>query len=896
MKLSLKIATPTSPVSYALLHSHSLIHYPYTRKVTNFSIVNFSTFNPGTDHNGAYSIPVSDGFCESWQIRKNGMCFEKGSRPFVVVQSKFMEDYVGPSSSTDSLFVFKTLLTFYSGSTYSQTYPLSNQTVYLKCMDFNLKNVLVTDLNGNLVSKNVPLSTSLTDDKYLLLKTDSLGRLSVSIPAVQLVNGKQKLAHTLLFFRTDFMNMNENIMITPDLPLLHSMAKVKSGKDLLKSKDGRTLVNSSVTEQDAEFLASILKKLVGSMINSSLKFRKLDGHSVILRPERTKFSGGTLSSKYIFSEVQVPNSLPAVTLRDVVKVERQLPDDIENSLEGMFKSKDKDELWNEYKAIQSSIVIKRKDETNPLVIIAKAAGSIVTETVDNVVHASGVIIKKFLRTIEDAYQLIFSIFARDLAKFFAALFRWDEIVRTAVFLESHFHKTIGYLKSNIARRSEFIDSVEDTINNATEIFQNMGANKIGSFHNSSNAPNGPKGPESIVDIQISRMISFVGNHASYKATDEDVIKASDEMDSLNKFQSDEFYRKRGFAKGLTNAKWSEIFVHIGNIMKHSGRINIPFVTQIYESIVMKGESKLSVLSLVCLLSSIPPSVLYRLNFDEPLFTKNELDLFVATVNPSKYLLVWETAVNKSLPGVRKTTPRMMRNRLSYALGGAFFFNSLVGGINGIVLSAFPFLYFLQTPFHFIKLLSSFPYSWFYSENSKAEVDLFNFKFLAWLWEWMPFLIGFSNVHGFIGFTMFNFVTVVATTLPSICFILGLYIFQDRFLTETQNSADRTDIVLKTIANLMLQIPSILSLFQSAWAFPWINVLISSLPLLSSGIHFTRLELAMKLNATFFVLRDELKEKLDLSDEEIVIQDRRRHIIIKGIRVNEVKDYLYNKGF
>ncbi|RKP22103.1 hypothetical protein ROZALSC1DRAFT_19975 [Rozella allomycis CSF55] len=875
----------------------------------------YNTFNPGTDHNGAYSIPVSDGFCESWQIRKNGMCFEKGSRPFVVVQSKFMEDYVGPSSSTDSLFVFKTLLTFYSGSTYSQTYPLSNQTVYLKCMDFNLKNVLVTDLNGNLVSKNVPLSTSLTDDKYLLLKTDSLGRLSVSIPAVQLVNGKQKLAHTLLFFRTDFMNMNENIMITPDLPLLHSMAKVKSGKDLLKSKDGRTLVNSSVTEQDAEFLASILKKLVGSMINSSLKFRKLDGHSVILRPERTKFSGGTLSSKYIFSEVQVPNSLPAVTLRDVVKVERQLPDDIENSLEGMFKSKDKDELWNEYKAIQSSIVIKRKDETNPLVIIAKAAGSIVTETVDNVVHASGVIIKKFLRTIEDAYQLIvnifekFSIFARDLAKFFAALFRWDEIVRTAVFLESHFHKTIGYLKSNIARRSEvitstmikFIDSVEDTINNATEIFQNMGANKIGSFHNSSNAPNGPKGPESIVDIQISRMISFVGNHASYKATDEDVIKASDEMDSLNKVVTSFSSKVMNFTesaglqklisletqkisyelgKGLTNAKWSEIFVHIGNIMKHSGRyvvikgieliltifdtilrifgnilqkrINIPFVTQIYESIVMKGESKLSVLSLVCLLSSIPPSVLYRLNFDEPLFTKNELDLFVATVNPSKYLLVWETAVNKSLPGVRKTTPRMMRNRLSYALGGAFFFNSLVGGINGIVLSAFPFLYFLQTPFHFIKLLSSFPYSWFYSENSKAEVDLFNFKFLAWLWEWMPFLIGFSNVHGFIGFTMFNFVTVVATTLPSICFILGLYIFQDRFLTETQNSADRTDIVLKTIANLMLQIPSILSLFQSAWAFPWINVLISSLPLLSSGIHFTRLELAMKLNATFFV--------------------------------------------
>lgn len=275
---------------------------------------------------------------------------------------------------------------------------------------------------------------------------------------------------------------------------------------------------------------------------------------------------------------------------------------------------------------------------------------------------------------------------------------------------------------------------------------------------------------------------------------------------------------------LLLVKISEIMItFFDSILSY--HINIPIISWLYESVLMKGTEQLTLYSLASLAAAIPVFAVGQAQSktwenkyqDGEFFSQTDLDILLAIQDPSKYLDAWMPDDYDPNVGILNINPLLARKRnvLSYIIGSAAVESRFVSSILGST-DAFDFtglLYILRGPFDFVNVICSYPLDWLYlGLNPKSSIHLPGFKhpisqdelrFVPWFMKLTTLVTGFLPASNN-AITPFGWFILVASLVLQTAAVIAVFVRDISINNSGQLKSFTylTDILMKAFSNIL----------------------------------------------------------------------------------------------
>ncbi len=450
--------------------------------------------------------------------------------------------------------------------------------------------------------------------------------------------------------------------------------------------------------------------------------------------------------------------------------------------------------------------------------VIEGIGKVIKTVVLTIVDAAGDAMAFAIHTIQDAIDKVVDIFKKvkiligDALKFFTSLFNWDDILTVHEAMYNYVDKGFDKMADNVGFARE---KVHDFLNGIEQKFtqhyddakRQYGDKHIGNDHNPMPAREG---------VQAGWVKNTIAEHHnkikfSQTPTFEDII--TDILNSLkedarigkdifdkftnlftkygNSFDSFNFGDLLEFIKSVladvvrivnnTVTTLLAIIEKIIRIIKNllTKHIDIPIITWLYETVITKGRSKLSVLDFLCLGAAIPATITAKLLLGRSSFSDEEKVVFGKLKTLKKEDMFWFDPNRRTAIEVSDFTKRQL-NLVSWVLGLAtagflgcrFIFQGIVDafsisevpgfgwGISTLAtLSSFSLL-FMQ--------VTSFPLGF-----AITDLDLWVNDVVFWLLRFIFVIFGFVMAFASVSEAAKKAVSPIVLPIVSVCGVVSV---------------------------------------------------------------------------------------------------------------------------
>jgi hypothetical protein len=287
---------------------------------------------------------------------------------------------------------------------------------------------------------------------------------------------------------------------------------------------------------------------------------------------------------------------------------------------------------------------------------------IIINGIEDAVH----VIVKFAEQVWDVIQLVFEkigVFFKDLIRFVGYLFKWKDILRTHTVLKDIFNKSFDYTITKLNNAEGDVSNFFNTLK--TKVLGQDLVGKLQQDHaNAKILGSAPGGNSILSSPEVNWTFHHVSggniiehgpstsgiNGISLASLAEDEIQAiekafkelgQDFVENLRTLSIGEFFTKllaileEAVIDSLKNITLGliELVKSIVSVIKQvlNARWDIPVLTPLYENAIAPG-STLSLIDLVCLLTAIPATVLYKIAVGSAPFTDNDVQAIARTAN------------------------------------------------------------------------------------------------------------------------------------------------------------------------------------------------------------------------------------------------------------------------
>jgi hypothetical protein len=287
---------------------------------------------------------------------------------------------------------------------------------------------------------------------------------------------------------------------------------------------------------------------------------------------------------------------------------------------------------------------------------------IIINGIEDAVH----VIVQFAEQVWDVIQLVFEkigVFFKDLIRWIGFLFQWKDILRTHTVLKDIFNKSFDHTVSRLNNAEADVSNFFDTLK-AKVLGQNL-VSQLQQEHANAKVLSSAPGGNSLLStpdvnwafhhvtsgnvIEHGPSVQNIGNIslASLAENEIQVLETAfkelgaDFVENLRTLSIGQFFTKllaileETVIDTLKNVTLGliEIIKSIVSIIKQvlNARWDIPVLTPLYENVIAPG-STLSLIDLVCLLTAVPATVLYKIAVGSAPFTDNDVQAIARTAN------------------------------------------------------------------------------------------------------------------------------------------------------------------------------------------------------------------------------------------------------------------------
>lgn len=488
-----------------------------------------------------------------------------------------------------------------------------------------------------------------------------------------------------------------------------------------------------------------------------------------------------------------------------------------------------------------------------------------TSTLINSMKKLGAIIKGILKRV--------GIAIREIFKFILSLFNWGDILVNHRVLRSHYSKMLPFIRRTITNRrgnittdlGQMVDRISEVSQEATELFVSGNFSSMADLIARANKEiyrnmtSNPKLDQESSNGPVDLQASYLSDHFADGVQNIDAdISDNQKQDYLSRiqqmadgfedlFKSDTSNIKKEIEtlkKLLRAPKWdfSKIFGALVGILTESFqilltkavqvllvffdillslineilsiRIRIPFLTSLYEKIIVRNTGEFSLYDLFCLSATTPLTIGFKIfNDGRNLFTGQEAEVLIATENPEFYIdnLV---AFAMQVPNQNSTTLRLMyRQTVSYLLGSGYASGQLLGATVGYLTESNFVFYLLRAPPEFLSMMANYPWSWYLERLTEVGI---NIRFLSWLVQFFGFVFGWLAKWPDGGvFSIGSWIVFLGSAVPNIIMIVRVWLLDLRIIGgEYEQYAygyTSLDVTMKGIARMINVLPHLFSI-------------------------------------------------------------------------------------